>query len=69
MILKEEASVTHLFEGVACDCLECLLHINGFFGAGLKVRDVVLTLTPGLSPFGGHLVSEINEQSLVRVFI
>ena len=50
-----QATVTHLFEGVTCNCLECLFYINGFFGAGLKVGDVVLTLTPSLSPFGGYL--------------
>lgn len=48
-------SFTHLFEGVACNCLECLFYVYGFFGAGLKVRDVVLTLTPTLSPFSGYL--------------
>lgn len=46
---------TRLFESVACDSLECLFYVYSFFGAGLKVRDVVLTLTPGLSPFSGHL--------------
>lgn len=48
-------SVTYLLEGVARNCLECLLDIYSFFGAGLKVRDVVLTLAPSLSPFGGDL--------------
>lgn len=50
-----QAAITHLFEGVTCNCLECLFYIYGFFGTGLKVWDVVLTLTPSLSPFSGYL--------------
>ena len=46
---------SHLFEGIACNGLEGLLYIDGFLSAGLKVGDVVLTLTPGLGPLGCHL--------------
>lgn len=35
--------------------LECLFNIQGFFCARFKVRDVVLALTPTLSPFCWHL--------------
>lgn len=47
--------VCFLFEGVAGDGLECLFYIDGLFGTGLEVWDVVLALTPGLGSFGGYL--------------
>lgn len=50
-----QATTTYLFEGVTCNSLECLFYVNGFFGTGLKVGNVVLTLTPSLGPFGGYL--------------
>lgn len=50
-----QATITHLFQGITCNCLECLFYVYGFFGTGLKVGDVVLTLTPSLSPFRGYL--------------
>lgn len=64
------AAATHLFEGVACDSLESLLYVDGFFGAGLKVGNVVLTLAPSLSPFGGYLrVGENKTDVQVRLTI
>lgn len=60
------STVTHLFEGVTCNCLECLFYVYGFFGAGLKVGDVVLTLTPSLSPFGGYLCVGGRDSSDTR---
>lgn len=58
----------HLFEGVSCNGLERQIHIYGFFGAGLKVGHVVLTLTPGLSLFGAHLCAwgqrSVRDQSI-----
>lgn len=45
----------YLFESVACNRLEGLLHVNGLLGAGFKVGDVVLALTPSLSALGCYL--------------
>lgn len=44
-----------LFKSVTCNCLKGLLHVDRFFSAGFKIRDVVLALTPGLCSFSRHL--------------
>ena len=49
-----------LGESVFGDGLERLLHVDGLFGAGFKVRDVVLALTPALGSFRGNLRKETH---------
>lgn len=44
-----------LFEGVASDRLESLVHVDGLFCAGLKVWDIAFALTPRLGSFRCHL--------------
>lgn len=46
---------THLFKGIPSNCLEGLLHIDGFLGTGLKVGNVVFAVAPSLCPLCGHL--------------
>lgn len=49
------AAARYLFESVACNCLEGLLHVDRLLGAGFKVGDVVLALTPSLRTLGCYL--------------
>ncbi len=52
---SEDRYFLYLFECIASDSLEGLVHVNGFFGTGLKIGDVVLTLTPRLSSLCRYL--------------
>lgn len=45
----------YLFESVACNRLEGLLHVDRLLGAGFKVWDVVLAQTPSLRALGWYL--------------
>lgn len=45
----------YLFKSVARDSLKGLLHIDCLLGAGFKIWDVVLALTPSLCPLGCYL--------------
>lgn len=54
-VLGGQTGISDLFKGVACNGLEGLLHVDRLLGAGFKIRDVVLALTPGLCPFGCYL--------------
>ena len=51
----------YLFEGIAGNGLECLVYIDGLFGARLEVRDVALALTPRL----GSLCRNLRKQTHV----
>lgn len=56
---------THLLERVPGDCLERLLHIDGFLGTGLEVGNVVFAVAPGLCPLRGHLEKEMGPQCAI----
>lgn len=49
-----------LSEGVLCDGEESLFNVDRFFGGCLKVRNVILVLTPLLSPFSWNLGEDIG---------
>lgn len=61
-----------LFEGIACNGLEGLLHVDRLLGAGFEIRDVVLALTPGLCSFGCYLKhkgADVNVTTLKRMLL
>ena len=43
-----------LSQSIASYCLEGLLNVDPFFSASFKVRDIIFSMTPLLSSFGGN---------------
>lgn len=60
MLLLDTSNGAYLFEGVASDRLESLVHVDGLFCTGLKVWDIAFALTPRLGSFRCHLHKTIN---------
>lgn len=46
----------YLFECIASNGLESLVHVYRFFGTGLKIGDAVLALTPCLGSLCSNLL-------------
>ena len=57
-----------LGQGVLGYGLKRLLHVDGLFGGGFKVGDLVLGVAPLLSPLGAHLQSVAHSYNRKRKF-
>ena len=44
--------IFHLSKSILSYCLESLLYIDGLLGASLKIRNLILRMTPLLSTLG-----------------
>ena len=64
----------YLSKSILSNGLESLFDVDGFLSAGLKVRNLILGLAPGLCPLGRHgpvvqidLVAQDNKREVVGV--
>ena len=53
-----EFDFSFLCQSFPCNGLKSILNIYSFFGTRFKIGDLVLTMTPLLGSFGGHLNEE-----------
>lgn len=59
----------YLLESISCNSLEGLVHVDSFFGTGLKIRDVVFALTPCLGTFCRHLLKAMGSLRILSIFL